>query len=245
MSKKRPFIPERYSSLMPAARQEKLQDVKQRSSSLASQISLNSTASEFLEAKIRGVETEIEYITNYRTGLHEAFEAQNMGKAAFQEAMREVETGARPIEREAVLLKRQKKSLAEDLAEDMNKYETVDEAYVTSIIVKTMSAGTQQRRNFNQTNFRKAVLEYYGAIKIDAAKQEERYCHLTGWHNKTDIKAAHVVPKALESEELSHLFGVGEALLMDPKNGPSLNIYLHLQRKLTDKNGRDHIAAHN
>lgn len=33
------------------------------------------------------------------------------------------------------------------------------------------------------------------------------------------MKAAHLVPKSLQSDELSYLFGVGEIDLNDPRNG--------------------------
>lgn len=33
------------------------------------------------------------------------------------------------------------------------------------------------------------------------------------------MKATHIVPKSLESEELSYLFGAGEMNLSEPRNG--------------------------
>lgn len=41
---------------------------------------------------------------------------------------------------------------------------------------------------------------------------------LGGWFLDNDIKAAHLVPKNLGSNELSHRFGVGELPRMDPRN---------------------------
>jgi hypothetical protein len=34
------------------------------------------------------------------------------------------------------------------------------------------------------------------------------WCHLTGWWDKQNVKATHLVPKCLEASEVSHLFGV-------------------------------------
>lgn len=42
---------------------------------------------------------------------------------------------------------------------------------------------------------------------------------LLGIFNAEDIKAAHIVPKSLNGDEIAHLFGVEELVPEDPRNG--------------------------
>lgn len=44
------------------------------------------------------------------------------------------------------------------------------------------------------------------------------------------MKAAHIVPKSLQSEELSYLFGAGEVELSDPRNGAPTLFDLFVER---------------
>ncbi|KAM5445498.1 hypothetical protein MaudCBS49596_007482 [Microsporum audouinii] len=52
---------------------------------------------------------------------------------------------------------------------------------------------------------------------------EEDLVHLTGaWYTAKYVRAAHLGPKSLGGDELKHLFGVGEVVLEDPRNGITL-----------------------
>jgi hypothetical protein len=79
----------------------------------------------------------------------------------------------------------------------------LERAYTNTIVPRVMAALAKQRKgSFRQSNFKKAVLNFYNASDNDSA-----YCHLTGWWQSSDVKAAHLVPKSLTSEEVSCLFG--------------------------------------
>lgn len=49
-----------------------------------------------------------------------------------------------------------------------------------------------------------------------------------------DVKAAHIVPKSLTSQELAYLYGVEEVVLNDPRNGMLFN-FVSLIKKLTGR----------
>ena len=118
-------------------------------------------------------------------------------------------------------LKRQKKAISDDIDEVMPQYSTIESAYCSILTTKIMSASGKQRkgRRFNQSEYSKAVLSFYGAERRRSSGTIEKYCHLTGWQNAALVKCAHLVPKSLESDELAYLFGVRETVLSEPRNG--------------------------
>jgi hypothetical protein len=81
-------------------------------------------------------------------------------------------------------LKKQKQDKDVDVA-------LLERAYTNTIVPRVMAASGKQRKgSFKQSNFRKAVLNFYNAADNDSA-----YCHLTGWWQSKDVRAAHLVPQ--------------------------------------------------
>lgn len=77
-----------------------------------------------------------------------------------------------------------------------------------------MSSGIQiPREKFKHKAFRNKVVKRYDSkLTIDGK--------VVGWHDASQTKAAHIVPRALPSDEFSYLFGVGEEVVpTDPRNG--------------------------
>ncbi len=207
---------------MASARQSTLSTIKQRAISYSSQISVAFNVSEFLESKILGLESTIEYVDSYKAGLVELYEGNKIEKRAYDEEIKEVDRQVREVEEQGVALKRQKKIIQEDLQEERPKYETMEQAYASVITAKVMAASRQKNSNFNQTAFKESVYAYYDAAippEKNPEIQRKVWCPISGWNPEDTMKAAHLVPKSLESTELSHLFGVGEAVLYDPRNG--------------------------
>lgn len=64
------------------------------------------------------------------------------------------------------------------------------------------------------------------------SEDEETWCHILGYGTARvlAVKAAHIVPKSLESAELSYLFGVGEMPTMVPQNGRTIMLTLGRKR---------------
>lgn len=96
--------------------------------------------------------------------------------------------------------------MEEDVADNESQGKDIEDAYERIIAARIRPRG-----------FERAVASYY-----DASDGPGRYCHLMGWiRDRKTVKAAHIVSKSLQSEELSCLFEVGEVELADPKNGMS------------------------
>ena len=218
-----PPIPERYSSLLAVPHQQVLIEVKKRKASTASQVSLASKTSDFIEHKIADVNAGLEYVQRLRAGLLDAWKSGLIPEAQYKEAIADVEANNRPREQEIVVLKRQKKIVTEDLEDQAPSYVKLEDAYASVITNRVMSAVAKRKKNsFNQSKFKADVFAFYQATKMVGEPEHQdklSYCHLTGWYLDQDVKAAHIVPKSLQSEEVSYLFGVGEAMLSDPRNG--------------------------
>ncbi|KAK2753650.1 hypothetical protein FQN55_000013 [Onygenales sp. PD_40] len=243
ISSKKLMIPERYSSLMNQTRRTSLAEIKSRAVSTCSATSTaSSTISEFLENRVKICQLQMEYFASYQDGMKEALQKKEVSEYDYHEEVGQLDEQYEPIVQELKVLGRQRKFLEEDMEEGYGIQvkrlktekandagaELIERAYASALVSKVMTATAKQKKQkFDQSKFRKDVLEYYGAARQTGA-QREAYCHLTGWWLADDIKAAHLVPKSLSGDELSFLFGVREAVLSDSKNGISL------QRKIEE-----------
>jgi hypothetical protein len=97
--------------------------------------------------------------------------------------------------------------------EALDDYDLVEAAYANIIVNKIMLAGRQNKQGFNRKKFSEEVDNYYNAAKIEHG-EKYRWCHiLARWIPHKDVRAAHIVPKSLESEELNYFFRVGDVIL--------------------------------
>ncbi|KAJ9374586.1 hypothetical protein DTO282E5_669 [Paecilomyces variotii] len=238
---RRPSIPERYSSLMPENRQKSLQSKQRDFSQICgfSRVSVaSSTVSEFLEEKIRSYQLEIDYLRTYKDGLYEAKEADTIKDTEYKPELNSVLDDLKQANEDLRLVKRQRSLLEDDLQDELRKRQKDDttgpdkdfleRAYTNVIVPRVMGALSKQKKSkFNQSAFRKDVLEFYSAVGVqehDGKKEEfAAYCHLTGWTDPESVKAAHLVPKSLTEEEIGYLFGTKELIRSDPRNGISLH----------------------
>lgn len=207
----------KYASLMPPHRQEELRKIERRTASAVSAVSIQSSASDLLEEKILAISTEIEYTEIVRAGLKEALEARKIKEEEAQRLLSDVEDYEDSQTREFVTIKRQRKLIEDDIAEDSTT--STEEAYATSMLHRVLGATAKTTKTkFDQSGFRKSVEEYYGAMEMrDGMKFA--HCAVLGWVPSSQVKAAHLVPKSLESAEIAHLFGAGAIVLTAPKNG--------------------------
>lgn len=201
-------------------RQQELKEVKLRKTSAASTLSLASSSTEFVDFKIDDVTIALEYMDKLRSGLTEAWKDGLVPEKEYWRLMSQMERENQPCEKEIVVLKRQKKTLVEDLEDRIEPArEKLEDAYASLIVDKVMSAVAKPKKKmFRQSRFKHDVLEYYQASKKIGDKKHA-WCHLLGWNDADEVKAAHIVAKSLQSEETSYLFGVGEADLSSPRNG--------------------------
>jgi hypothetical protein len=242
----RPIIPERLSTLLPAAWQQCLDEIKARRVSGSSNLT---TASDFLEEQIRTLSSDLDYVRAYRTGLRK--ESDRIPKRDLDEEVHEIEEVEDDRQESLAVFKRQRKIIEEDLAEEAAKIlppepttpektpakapqyttpekpdqpvprEVIKQAFANSIVERVMTASSRQKKSkFDQASFRRSVEEFYGAVKYgEKGEKLAVHCAVTGWQEPSLVKAAHIVPKSLKSDELAYLFGVGEIMLKDPRNG--------------------------
>ena len=234
MPERVPFpVPERISSLMPENRRQALRGHQERSVSNSSKLSrisqdsLQSTTSDFLDAKIAALEDEKEYISCIKQGLDEVSSSGLLSSHTFQTEIGPILTRFRAISQTLDVLKRQRTLIEEDLEVEVKRRRVtgpsdnglVERAYVNTIIPRVMdTAARTQKHPFNQKNFKKKVKEYYN-VPTDFAEKTS-YCHVLGFYLPgPSVKAAHLVPKSLSQEEVSHILGVQDGVLSDPSNG--------------------------
>ncbi|OJJ50661.1 hypothetical protein ASPZODRAFT_162606 [Penicilliopsis zonata CBS 506.65] len=229
----RPPIPERLSSLLQTGRRDALNRHQQRAVSAASDLSrmsIDSATSDFFDAKVKAWESEVDYIRCIRDGLDEAKTAKLLSDSEFQKELEPFLEPFRTASSNLKVLKRQRQLLLEDLEEqvEVKKHRShepgqdfFERAYAETIVPRVMAARAKQKHQpFDQSAFKKSVYSYYG---IEELEDHSAWCHvLGGWYPCRSVKAAHLVPKSLTKEEVSHLFGAGEVVLSDPRNGITL-----------------------
>jgi hypothetical protein len=202
----------------------------------------SSTISELLEHKVKACEADMEYVTCYQEGLREVLAARNINQNDYNKEVETLDKKYLPVMEELQVLKNQRRILEDDI-EDEYKAENkrlkamkegnepdialIERAYSSVMVSKVMSASAKQKKKrFDQSKFRRDVLSYYHASRdMDGSRQA--YCHLTGWQDRENIKAAHLVPKSLHGDELSFLFGARNLVLSDCKNDKEITIHQH------------------
>ncbi len=232
-----------YYSLLRAAHQL---DPKEMFST-TSKLSKPSSIDEFISAKIDDLGLDLANAARLRIFFRELFELGTLPLAHYQDSLHEVEGASRQLEREYIVLKRQRKFIEEDLADAAKRYSRLDVAYDFLVNAKLMATFPEPGKSSSvrQAAFRRSVVGFYNASKLYAGTtQRLTYCHLTGWHPEQDAEAAHIVPESLQSEELSYLFGVSEALLSDPRNGKYSSQAFVAESRIVraDQPDRNHIS---
>lgn len=215
----------RYSSLMSETTQASLKAKSTRTASIASDVSAmsaDSTVSNFLERKIRLHKSSIEYIRSYQDGLREALMSDKLRPLQYEREMAELDEESEDTRHELQIFERQGRTLGLDIEEWYDSHATkrqktssepstefMERAY-GAVMVPRIMANAKQNRKFNKTKFRSEVIQFYNA---------DGWCHISGGQDDKYIRAAHLVPKCLRGDELTHLFGAGEVVLSDPSNG--------------------------
>jgi hypothetical protein len=220
----RPLIPERYSSLFSSSTLKDLEILSKRTTSAAtamSQLSTTSSTNDFIDAKIERISDYLAVNGKFKDYFESAKKRKALDNEEYNDVVKELESEIRQKEQELITLRRQKKIISDDIDEVLPQYSTIEGAYSSILATKIMSASSKKRKGgkFDQGSYSKAVLSFYSAVRNTDSGLVEKYCHLTGWQPKKQVKCAHLVPKSLESDELAYLFGVRETVLSEPRNG--------------------------
>ncbi|MCJ1464996.1 hypothetical protein MMC07_003611 [Pseudocyphellaria aurata] len=215
-------IRRKYASLLSPTSQNVLADYKVRKSSANSLLSNASDASEFLEHKIKTVELEMDIADFYKKSLTQAYQQDNIEEGELTEALDEVNQEHSGKKREWIALKRQKVLIEEDIEE--GPYATLEKAYAAAMkhrvkIPTQLSKAEQNLKKHTQAKFKGELERYYAAARTNDGDKSV-FCAVTkAWWDAKLIKAAHLVPKSLQSEELAYMFGADSMDLSDPRNG--------------------------
>ncbi|CAG8923374.1 unnamed protein product [Penicillium salamii] len=235
-----PFpIPERLSSLMSASQRSNLKEHQKRSVSSASAVSdismrsTDTTASDFLAAKIEQLESETSYIAAIKAGLDEVSSKGVLTDMDYRKELAPYLIRIRSAKSTIRVLKRQRKALEADLTETMKAEKRprtqppsddglLERAYRDTIVSRVMRAeGKQRGKPFDHSTFKKEVNDYYSTVSNNGQKT---WCHVLGMFvERRRVKAAHLVPKSLDQEELAHLFGDEDEVILLPQNALSLH----------------------
>ena len=183
----------------------------------------------FLKHMVTELHEEIEYIENIRKQILPALlNSNNDSKQIYKAAKILVDDSERAAFDELIVLQRQKKFLADDLTEELLlagegdelPFEEINMLYTETMTQRINNAGVARKeQHLNVSSFRYLVeLRYESVTKLDNSSR--CWCHVLGWFPPSEVEATHIVPKALDSPELSYLFGAaGEDTLSDPRNG--------------------------
>jgi hypothetical protein len=202
-----------------------------------SMVSIKSSPEEFINAKVEALQAEYDLGDTQETYYKDALNECRITEAQFREAAKSIPNRQEldTIQGNLTVLKKQRKFVEDDLAEvppPQNPH--LDDAYTSLMIARIESACAKAPKSgtiINPQKFKLKVLEYYDGSRKTEDSQTEQYCMLTGWygaitrksHKETPVKAAHLVPRSLEGEDLNYLFGItgGEQVLSSPENSKS------------------------
>lgn len=225
-------VPERHSSLMSPGHQNAILHRTtisySRRVSAASTISATSSISQFVDQKAKVLEADLELLKAYRDGLSDLKTTKKIDIGEYDKTFREVENRKRQLDKENLVLKRQRKILEEDIDDEISANigashgeldKIMEIAYSSLVTDKVMAASnlSTQGPKHNQSKYRQAVIKYLSAKPHEGLV----WCHILGRHIPSRLTiAAHIVPKSLESEQLSYLFGASDLRVsMDRRNG--------------------------
>jgi glycyl-tRNA synthetase beta subunit len=218
---------------MPKKWQDAIDEKRAESRKVSSSIATTSkvrSVSDFLEEKVRAHYCELDYLQSVHEGIHRAYDSHLLSPEEFQDAVSPFLSSAKQVSAELGTICRQRKILEEDLEESVNakrrrhgepSREMLERAYTSSILERVMATRAKQQKDkiFKPRKFKKAVNDYYGINPDNGIDPGAGFCHVLGVFNAEDIKAAHIVPKSLNGDEIAHLFGVEELVPEDPRNG--------------------------
>ena len=229
-----PTIPERFSSLLPEARKEKLASLLKRKVSSMSQVSVTSSIADFIDAKTEALESEFMYSDTQRLYLTDALKDKTLTQGQFDDLAKDLPSQQHldNVQTELKVLKKHRKLVEDDLQEIEPEKMHLESAYISLMITRVEAATAKAPKMWskvNRTDFRDLVfLKYAGRRYNEEAEQEEHFCCITGWYGAigekkvSPVRAAHIVPRSLSGEDLEYLFGVssgGSDIVSSAENG--------------------------
>lgn len=220
-------LPKRYFSLMASITQANLNGKSISITHHITKISENIGISDVLSQKIRLHKSSLGYIRDYQHGLRQILTEGTLQQDDYETEMKHLDESFLPVVEELHVLTKQSRTLELDVQQfyedtvpkrqPVPSVESMERVYASTVAPSVMS----KRRAwcFDNPNFRKDVIQCLNA-DADPESFGRIWCHIIGgWVLTEYIQVAHLVPKCLRGEELTGLFGVGEVVLSNPRNG--------------------------
>ena len=138
-----PVIPKRVSSLLPVSGHQEVNALLAKREFSTSQVSLASSAEEFLEAKLEDIKSNLEVFHVMKKHLSNGLEEGRYDRSEYNEAMEDLDEECEPRKREMVFLKRQQQILSDDL-EDSLHHSKLEDLYVSLVLDVVMGASAKQ-----------------------------------------------------------------------------------------------------
>lgn len=119
-------ITKKYGDFIPPSRVDEIAALTQRSVSTMSDISVASTTIEFIDAKLESINAEIQLSHKLKEVFQVVKTQKMLAVAEYEEITNELKHNVSLKEREILRVKRQKKTIADDIDEVLLQYEIIE-----------------------------------------------------------------------------------------------------------------------
>jgi hypothetical protein len=216
-----PAIPQRISSLLPQVTQQEIVEYDkqvEKQKSTISLLSIKSSVSEFLEEKFKECEYDLTASLAKLSALQQAVTQGTIGQEEYYEAAEPFFEYQKERFNDKKHLSKHRRFLEANISEEVDSkklrfdepgIDFYERAYANSIVPRVMGASAKQTKsNFDTKRFRDDLLKAYNAFDPGSGVPKA-WCHISHvWYPKSQVKAAHLVPKSLTDPEIGYLFGV-------------------------------------
>ncbi|PGH17967.1 hypothetical protein AJ79_00866 [Helicocarpus griseus UAMH5409] len=231
-----PLTPDDFLDLMSTSEREDIDAKKKQLQTFSFKDRHPTTGSQFINRKLTKLSVELEYIGSFKDALVKMRRMRLGVEMGVTRTVLHIKERMHLLESESVMLKRQRKFIAEDLDDEISHHYTFHVAYSSlrksGVMRRSMDIG---RDRFDYPAFKEEVTRYYEASRAGRNGSTKIWCHLLGCHLPANcVKAVQLVPKRMESEELAYSFGVGEMSPFNPRNG--LTMYTLIWEALVSGN---------
>ena len=212
----------RKKELQNTTAQDHVTSLKRKASDISDK-SPTQTAGAFIQWRLASIDAYLEVIKRMIVDYRENAEAD---ESRLKVAMKALQQEQAELERELVVVQKQRQFIKEDLQDSKQALET---AYVEEIYHSWRAASEEgqrqlKKRALDRNKFRKICQDYLAAGQGEGPIEEEStFCHVLGWQAWSLVKCAHIVPFCFNSTELSYMFGADDAALHSCRNGLFLN----------------------
>ncbi|KAL8777214.1 MAG: hypothetical protein Q9194_002687 [Teloschistes cf. exilis] len=147
-------------------------------------------------------------------------------KEGFEKATEDITALQADLERELVILNKNKTLIREDLEDSTIG---VEESYVEDVYNTWLLANEEGQRVFRskatpRKKFRPQVAKYLGSEQgVPSTAVQQTFCQILGWQPNQVVNCAHIVPFCFDSQELAYMFGSGDTALKSVRNSLFLN----------------------